>query len=837
MASSSLPPDATGSEEIRVLHVDDDEAFAETAATFLERADDRLAVATRPDAEGGLAHLRDNEVDCIVSDHDMPKKDGIEFLEAVRKRRPELPFVLYTGKGSEAVASEAISAGVTDYLQKETGTDQYELLANKIHNAVTRIRAEDARKRHLEAIETAQEGISILNRDGEFVYVNRAYAELYGYAPEEMLGEHWSMISPDDETDFVRGTVIPTVEETGRWQGETTGVRSDGSTFPELHTVSLTESGDLVCTVRDGTERAERESELERYEGVLEAAGDAVYALDLDGNHTMVNDRYVELTGYSREALLGEHVSMVLDEDDLETGRETVRRLLTTEATSAQYEETLRPAAGEPIPTEVRITLLEDDDGRARGSTGVIRDISERKERERELQRYRTVVQAAGDAIYALDPEGRFTMVNEWLTERTGYSREEMLGEHASIILDEAAIERGEAAIRELLSSGKRVAQFEATNRTADGETFPTEIRTAPLLDDDGAFAGTVGISRDVSERTERERELERYETIFEELNDGVYVLDDAGRFVYVNESYASMKGVDRETLIGSTVEEWADEQAIARARRTRERIQAGDIDVGVVETDLRTADGDAVPIELRLIEREGDDGLERIGVVRDITERTQRERERERQTERLETFASAVSHDLRNPLNVVQGSLELARSSHPEDPDLERAGHSLQRAFELIESLLALARADRETTTDTVELAALVEDCWTNVETGSAAFVVDTDRTLQADRSRFKQLIENLLRNAIEHGGDDVTVTVGELDGGFFIADDGPGIPEERRGQVFDAGYSEHESGTGFGLSIVQRIAEAHDWAVRATESDEGGARIEFTGVEFLWA
>ena len=820
--------------DVRVLHVDDDEAFAKTASKLLERVEDRFEVVTRHDAEAGLAYLESNDVDCVVSDHDMPGRDGIEFLTAVRRRFPELPFVLYTGKGSEAVASEAISAGVTDYLQKQTGTDQYDLLANKITNAVERVRAERARERHLEAIETAQEGIGILDEAGELVYLNRAYAELYGYSPEEMLGMHWSELYPDCELEFVRETVIPAVKRDGQWRGTTTGLRADGSTFPEYHMLSLTDADDLVCTVWDITERNERERELTRYEGVLEAAGDAVYALDLDGNHTMVNDRYVALTGYSREELLGEHVSMVLDEADLETGRETVRELLTTDAESAQYEELLRPADGDPIPAEVRVTLLEDDSGRARGSTGVIRDISDRKKRQRELRRYETFVQAAGDAMYALDADGRFTMVNEWLLERVGYSREELLGEHVSTVLDETAIDRGEAAIRDLLSSGERAAQFEATSRNADGEPMPVEIRTAPLLGDDGEFDGTVGISRDISDRKDRKRELMRYEAIFEELDDGIYVLDREETFAYVNESYASMKGVDREALIGTSIEEWTDRDTVEEARNARERIRTGDFDVGVIETTFVTADGDSIPAELRLIELERNGGIERIGVVRDITERKRHERERERQTERLETFVSAVSHDLRNPLNVVQGSLELARDTHEDDVDLERASQSLERAFELIESLLALARADRETATIDVDLRSIAEGCWTNVETGGASIAVEADGRIRADESRLKQLLENLLRNAVEHGDCDVNITIGRMANGFYVGDDGPGIPEDKRETVFEAGHSESESGTGFGLSIVQRIAEAHGWAVRATESDSGGARFEITGVEF---
>jgi DNA-binding NtrC family response regulator len=128
------------SDPIRVLHVDDDAEVAALTAASLER--EGLSVATAGSAAAGIEALVGGAFDCVVSDYDMPGIDGLAFLEAVRETHPDLPFVLYTGQGSEAVASEAIEAGVTDYLQKGVGTDQYELLANRIENAVEGRRAE-----------------------------------------------------------------------------------------------------------------------------------------------------------------------------------------------------------------------------------------------------------------------------------------------------------------------------------------------------------------------------------------------------------------------------------------------------------------------------------------------------------------------------------------------------------------------------------------------------------------------------------------------------------------------------------------------------------------------
>jgi len=200
---------------IRVLYVDDDEPFREPAAEFLEREGERISVLTESEAADAVDRLETDRVDCVVSDDEMPGGDGIELLRTVRDDYPDPPFILLTGKGSEAVASDAFSAGATDYVQKERGTDRFTVLANRIGNVVARARADRQRRRRLEAIETAQEGIAILDPDGYFVYANEAYAELYGYEPGEMVGTHWERLYPNGETALAREEILPTVEREG----------------------------------------------------------------------------------------------------------------------------------------------------------------------------------------------------------------------------------------------------------------------------------------------------------------------------------------------------------------------------------------------------------------------------------------------------------------------------------------------------------------------------------------------------------------------------------------------------------------------------------------------
>ena len=208
------------------------------------------------------------------------------------------------------------------------------------------------------------------------------------------------------------------------------------------------------------------------------------------------------------------------------------------------------------------------------------------------------------------------------------------------------------------------------------------------------------------------------------------------------------------------------------------------------------------------------------------------------RERDRLDEFASVVSHDLRNPLNTAMGRAELLAGETDSDhlPPIRRA---LSRMEALIEDVLSLARdgARVEELTE-VDLADIVDEARATTETADATVTADVDRLrVRADESRLRQLFENLLRNGVEHGGESVTVTVGRLPtgNGFYVADDGPGIPESEREQVFETGYTTTDDGTGFGLSIVEGIATAHGWEVAATESADGGTRFEVTGVSFV--
>ncbi|NUB89791.1 HAMP domain-containing histidine kinase [Haloterrigena sp. SYSU A121-1] len=238
---------------------------------------------------------------------------------------------------------------------------------------------------------------------------------------------------------------------------------------------------------------------------------------------------------------------------------------------------------------------------------------------------------------------------------------------------------------------------------------------------------------------------------------------------------------------------------------------------------------GSRSPLYLLLMSGTMGVGAGTVAGIYDIKQRAAT-REARRQSERLEEFASVVSHDLRNPLSVARGRLDAAFQTGNAD-HLKEVDAALTRMDELIEESLSVARSGTQVEeTYEVPLEELAGDAWSSTATDEATYEVVDHRTLQVDPLRAKQLFENLFRNSIEHGRADVTIRVGACSGGFFVEDDGHGIPEDERDKILEQGYSTAEDGSGLGLAIVRAIADAHGWSVAVTESERGGARFEFT-------
>ncbi|MFA9504550.1 ATP-binding protein [Natrinema sp. H-ect1] len=375
----------------------------------------------------------------------------------------------------------------------------------------------------------------------------------------------------------------------------------------------------------------------------------------------------------------------------------------------------------------------------------------------------------------------------------------------------------------------------------------------------------------------------------FDALAARVAILDTSGTIVYTNESWESFgdeQGLARSAGgVGSNylaVCEASDDPDATETARGIRAIAAGDSESFRLEYPCHTPGEDGWYL---LDARPYDHGGERFVLVMhvDITERKLLERRTQEQADRMESFATLLSHDLRNPLSVALAHTEMLELDDGvdlgDDGDENPLRASLERMESIIDEALLLTTIDAVEETELLALSRAVETAWTTVRTDGASVDVVDDVAIRADPSLLAHLFENLFRNAVEHSstspdsrtrqdavehaGDGLHIEIGALEStaadgdrddeaakaveggtrptdwsgeaadydGFYVEDDGPGIPPDERERVFESGYSS-AGGSGFGLAIVSDVVDAHGWSIRVTSGRNGGARFEVRGV-----
>ena len=641
---------------IRVLHVDDDPSLLDLATTFLEREGGNLEAETATSAEEGLDCLTEANspdglgIDCVVSDYDMPGMDGLEFLEAVRETHSDLPFILFTGKGSEEIASEAITAGVTDYLNKGSGTDQYTLLANRIENAASQYRTEYELRRSTDRLERLYGGLTdaifALNADWEFTHLNSRAEELLDRTEGELVGENvWEQFPVMADTTF-QHEYERAMNQHEPVEFETLHPLFD--TWVEVRAVPIEDR--LTVHFRDISEKREREHELERQTDLLERtqqiANVGGWELDLNDDGLRWTDEVHRIHGVplDYDPDLEEGIDFYHPED-APVIEDAVERAIEA---GESFDEELRLIRSDGTQRWVRAQgEPRQEDGETVLLRGVMQDITERKEREAERDRararFRSLFEHLPDPAAIAetrDGEPILQEVNRAFETVFGYSAETGVGKS----VDDLIVPPGrEAEAKQLDRKMNRNEQVEAElqRQTATGELRDFLFRNVPI---ESESEGTsFGIYTDMTERTEREERLESRLSALETSMDGMAILDADGRYTYVNAAHAEIYGYDDpNAFVG---EHWQMRYGDAELELFEEEVMP------VLEAEGqwrgeatgKRRDGTKFPQELTLTAL-NDGGL--VCVVRDITERKAREREIEEQNEKMEAL-HAVTTDL----------------------------------------------------------------------------------------------------------------------------------------------------------------------------------------------
>ncbi len=537
------------------------------------------------------------------------------------------------------------------------------------------------------ALDAVDDGLYVLDLRGNFAVVNESLARMTGRDADALVGEHVSAITTEAAAERVFPAVRRVVRgETTAETVETTVVPADGEPFPaEDHLTAVEDGGEVVGVagvLRDVTDKRERTRELERYESIIEAVDDGVYALDDEGRFEVVNDALVELTGYDRAELLGEHTSIVKDEQTVQRAENKLRDLIHGNAVETTFELDLVPESGEPVDAEDHMVMLTDEDGEFAGTAGVIRDITDRKERERQLraarEQFAELLDTARALLGAHSPERVGEIVVDAVAHTLGFdmnvvrrydAERDLLVPLAASDSDAVSVaDRPDYAVgaggpgRTFEAGEIRHAPRDLAIRPDEMPGDAVETLYVPLGDqgvvsigatEPGAFDGRA---RDLAEilasnaavafdRVAYEAELARYRTVIENVQDMVYVADEDGRFSLVTDPLATWLGVDRADLVGRPVG-----AALADPGALDEAVDAvGDdgIDSRVLEADFQRTDGVSLPAEVEVSSLPADEAAGTVGVVRDRTElvetRERLETQRDRFTYLFDNLPDAV--------------------------------------------------------------------------------------------------------------------------------------------------------------------------------------------------
>jgi len=769
----------TDPRDIDILHVDDDPEFLSVVADLFETADNRITVTSATSTSEGLERITTTTPDCVVADYQLPGQTGVEFLQTIRETNPELPFILLTGKGNEDVASNAIAAGATDYLQKKTAFDQHQVLINRVTNAVEQYRATQ-RASNLQRVR------NLVND------INQALVRAESRSAAET--RVCEIISDADPYRFA-------------WIGD----------------------------VDDATQEVIPRASA----GIEEAYLDAI---------TVTVDKTPTGRGPSGTAIRERRVAVSQDvsaDPAFEPWRDEAldRGYKAVAATPLAHEERLY---GELVVYADRPNAFTKDEQQLLSELGgdighAIHAVELKTSLREERNRYQALFENAPTPVIAVDqtdPEyHRIIAVNEAFSDVFGYSAEQVIGSDvADALVPPEGLDEHKQYRQRALAGESVIAEVKRETATGVRE-FLLHVIPFGTADDDPEY--TFAWYTDITERNARKQELERTNTVLQTMVDnlpmGVLIEDADREIILANDHLGETLGVemDGEELIGRDCARAAEEVQHRFAdperfiEQTETHLEQRDF---VTNEELVLADGSVV--ERDYVPYGLPSGQASLWLYRDITEQKQQEQELQRQNERLEEYANIVAHDLRNPLNTAYGQLQLAQNEFDSER-LSSAATSIQRGLELVDDMLTLAQQGKAVDAlRPVDLETESTHCWETVATGAATLAIESEQRIEADPSRFRQLLANLLRNAVEHGGSDVTVRVGSLSDGFYVEDDGVGIPAEQRESVFEAGWSTDSDGTGFGLAIVKQIARAMGWKVSVTASDEGGARFEFRNV-----
>ena len=852
-------------ERIRVLHVDDDQAFLKVAEQCLGTQGE-FEVDTASSVNEALEKLKETDYAVVVSDYQMPGKDGLEFLKELRKKGNTIPFIVFTGKGREEIAMKALNLGASGYFNKQGHPETvYGELAHGIRQAKERNETEMKmweREERLRAVfHSSPDAITVSDLHGNILDCSEAAWKMFGFSSkEEMIGKSsFDFVAEKDREEALKN-LKKTLEQGTTRNVEYTLLNKNGEKFWGELSASIVKDllGNpvgFVGVIRDVSERKKAEQTLkeseEKYRSLVDLAPDGMVAVNAEGIVTSANRSFLTLVGYdSEEGIVGKPFTELktMRMEDIPRFQGMFMSLMKGESPSPSEFLYVR-RDGTSRWAEVHPGLLIKD-GNPVGLQVIMRDVTERKKGEKTLQeseeRFRTIFEGANDGILLADVKTkRFSLANPRICEITGYSLQELLKLGVDDIHPKKDLPHVIDSFTKLVQ-GKLTLAKDLPVLRKDEKVVCCDVSARSVKI--GSQEYLVGLFRDVTERKKTEQtlraSLERYRSFIEVTGELGWTTNSEGEVVedipsfrkFTGQTYEEAKGWGWSKALHPDDLERAT-QIWEEATRTKSKYET--------EYRLRRHDGIYRHFMARSVPVLNEDGSIRewVGTCIDITDLKDVEEhlkeinmKLEVTNEKLHVVGSLTRHDVNNKLSAVTGNAYLLRQRLAEDPKTLEQLNDMEAAVRLVEKIFEFARIYEKLGTEqlvNMDVGEVVDGAVSLFSGLKGVKIVNEcgGLTVLAD-SLLRQLFYNLTDNSLRYGEKIQQIRVyyktsssNQLE--LVYEDDGVGIPDNMRSNLFKEGFTSGK-GTGYGLFMMRRICEVYGWTIQ--ETGKQGKGVQFT-------
>ena len=850
---------------IRVLHVDDDPSILEITKLMLIDIVSSMDIDNASSVDEAFKKLTTGNYDIVVSDYEMPQKDGLEFLKELREQNNKISFILFTGKGREEVAIRALKLGVDGYFNKQGSPETvYGELCYGIIQAVDHKRAEEALKKseylNQRILNSTPNLIYIYDtEEHRNVYSNREIFDILGYTQNQiatMGSELFSnILHPDDfktinahHARFANAPDNVAYDIEFRMKhanGEWRWLRSRDILFSRnqegLGKQILGVCQDVTLTIQN--EIALKNSE-EQYKSYTENSPVAFFVVNSEGKYTQVNDAATKLLLYSKNEFLKMSIVDILFEKDISLGLKQFTAL--KETGKSRFETPLKRKDGEPVYVILNATLLPHGYMMA-----FCENITEHKRLNDEIkiseERLKLLFENAPDAYYLNDLKGNFLDGNKASEKMIGYKRNELIG---NSFLSLNVLPRNQilkaAKLLALNAIGKPTGPDEFILNRKNGTQISVEIRTHPLKIQGKKLV--LGSARDISERKKAEEAIKFQANLLNHVGQAVIMVDNNRIIRFWNKIAEKLYGYSEEQALGHNVTELLGVASPEEADEASKRLMAGES--WSTETFAKNKDGSVVPVILNRtpIFKEDGEFSGAASITTDITLQKSIEADLtfsleslscslekiQELNEKLRVVGGLTRHDVRNKLSAVTGYAYILKKKHADEADIVDGLVKMEQAVKDSMKIFDFAKM--------YEQIGGEELIYVNVEeklkeasalfSGPLPTIISECRGLNVLADSFlRQLFYNFIDNTRKYGKKTTTIRVylekADQDCLKLIyEDDGVGIPLEIKPSLFKEGFSTGGS-TGFGLFLTKKMIDVYGWAIK--ENGEPGKGAKF--------